>query len=75
MKAGIAVFSLRVDQTDSLYTQVPRGERLVFGDEQFVRFEEAGVAQIQDSIFVLVAGGLGERLGYSGIKVSTQLKL
>lgn len=30
---------------------------------------EAGVAASEHAAFVLVAGGLGERLGYSGIKV------
>lgn len=45
------------------------GEQLKYGDEMFMRFEEAGVKEAQHAVFVLVAGGLGERLGYSGIKV------
>lgn len=32
--------------------------------------EESGLSVFKDCAFVLVAGGLGERLGYSGIKVS-----
>ncbi|KAJ6938068.1 hypothetical protein NC651_004687 [Populus alba x Populus x berolinensis] len=32
------------------------------------KFEEAGVKEAQNAAFVLVAGGLGERLGYNGIK-------
>jgi UDP-sugar pyrophosphorylase len=32
-------------------------------------FEDLGLEAARDAAFVLVAGGLGERLGYSGIKV------
>lgn len=49
--------------------QVPTGETLTFGDENFTQFEETGVREARKAAFVLVAGGLGERLGYSGIKV------
>lgn len=49
--------------------QVPTGETLTFGDENFINFEETGVQEARRAAFVLVAGGLGERLGYSGIKV------
>ena len=34
-----------------------------------MKLEEAGVKEARNAIFVLVAGGLGERLGYKGIKV------
>jgi UDP-sugar pyrophosphorylase len=50
--------------------QVPTGENLSYGDENFIKFEEAGVKETQNAAFVLVAGGLGERLGYNGIKVN-----
>ena len=50
--------------------QIPSGERLKFGDESFSTFEDQGLKEARNSAFVLVAGGLGERLGYSGIKVS-----
>ncbi|GMN45511.1 hypothetical protein TIFTF001_014701 [Ficus carica] len=49
---------------------VPTGEVLTYGDEDFVKFEEMGVKEVQKAAFVLVAGGLGERLGYNGIKVA-----
>lgn len=49
--------------------QVPSGEVLTFGDDSFIKYEETGVKQVQKTSFVLVAGGLGERLGYNGIKV------
>lgn len=36
---------------------------------EFEAYEELGLQTAQHTAFVLVAGGLGERLGYSGIKV------
>lgn len=53
----------------AFFLQVPSGESLTFGDDNFVQFEETGVREMQNAAFVLVAGGLGERLGYNGIKV------
>lgn len=47
---------------------VPSGERLSFNDGTFAAAEELGKAP--KKAFVLVAGGLGERLGYHGIKVA-----
>jgi hypothetical protein len=43
---------------------------LTFGDDNFLSLEAAGVKEARNAIFVLVAGGLGERLGYKGIKVT-----
>ncbi|KAL0438151.1 UNVERIFIED_CONTAM: UDP-sugar pyrophosphorylase [Sesamum latifolium] len=53
---------------------VPSGETLTFADENFIRYEEAGVREARKAAFVLVAGGLGERLGYNGIKVALPLE-
>ncbi|KAI3941399.1 hypothetical protein MKW92_022209 [Papaver armeniacum] len=55
---------------DGFTPSVPSGEILTFGDENFVKFEEAGIKEVRNAAFVLVAGGLGERLGYNGIKVA-----
>ncbi|KAL4278490.1 hypothetical protein GQ457_03G032310 [Hibiscus cannabinus] len=55
---------------DGFTPSVPTGEVLSFGDNNFIKFEEAGVKEAQNAAFVLVAGGLGERLGYNGIKVA-----
>mmetsp|Transcript_39347 Transcript_39347/g.47684 ORF Transcript_39347/g.47684 Transcript_39347/m.47684 type:complete len:755 (+) Transcript_39347:160-2424(+) len=49
---------------------VPEGVVLSYGGEEFSKFEAAGVNAMSQAAFVLVAGGLGERLGYSGIKVA-----
>ncbi|KAI7750566.1 hypothetical protein M8C21_022288, partial [Ambrosia artemisiifolia] len=55
---------------DGFKPSVPSGEVLTFGDDNFIKYEETGVKQVQNAAFVLVAGGLGERLGYNGIKVA-----
>eukprot|EP00252_Welwitschia_mirabilis_P014024 TRINITY_DN31047_c0_g1_i1.p1 TRINITY_DN31047_c0_g1~~TRINITY_DN31047_c0_g1_i1.p1 ORF type:complete len:631 (+),score=128.57 TRINITY_DN31047_c0_g1_i1:247-2139(+) len=55
---------------DGFTPSVPTGETLPYGDENFVKFEEVGVREARNAAFVLVAGGLGERLGYSGIKLA-----
>lgn len=41
-----------------------------FGTKEYYHLELLGLQILQQSGFVLVAGGLGERLGYNGIKVS-----
>ncbi|KAB1203134.1 UDP-sugar pyrophosphorylase [Morella rubra] len=51
---------------DGFTPSVPKGEVLTFGDENFINFEEAGIREARKAAFVLVAGGLGERL--SGIQ-------
>lgn len=53
--------------------QVPTGENLNYGNENFIKFEETGIGEAQNAAFVLVAGGLGERLGYNGIKVNQSM--
>jgi len=39
------------------------------GDKLLEEMEELGLAELEKVGFVLIAGGLGERLGYSGIKI------
>ncbi len=55
---------------DGFTPVVPTGERLAFASPEFDAAEAAGVAQATRTAFVLVAGGLGERLGYGGIKIA-----
>ncbi|KAF8377081.1 hypothetical protein HHK36_030454 [Tetracentron sinense] len=59
---------------DGFTPSVPSGEILTFGDDNFVNFEEAGISEVRNAAFVLVAGGLGERLGYNGIKLALPLE-
>ena len=47
-----------------------QGNTIQYGSEDFLRMEEAGLGVSHQVGFVLVAGGLGERLGYNGIKIS-----
>jgi len=46
---------------------IPAGHRLTLGSDEFAAYEALGAST--KCGFVLVAGGLGERLGYSGIKL------
>mmetsp|Transcript_18562 Transcript_18562/g.33252 ORF Transcript_18562/g.33252 Transcript_18562/m.33252 type:complete len:498 (-) Transcript_18562:60-1553(-) len=54
---------------------VPTGERLTVGSKKFTQSEALGMTEVAHAAFVLVAGGLGERLGFSGIKVSLPSEL
>ena len=45
------------------------------GDEDFYELEKLGFNELKNSVFVLTAGGLGERLGYDGIKIGLQTEL
>ena len=49
---------------------VPQGEAFEVGTAAFLSTEELGLKEVGKCGFVLVAGGLGERLGYGDIKVS-----
>ena len=55
--------------------EVPLGFNIKVGDEQFYELDKLGFEQIQNTVFVLVAGGLGERLGYPDIKIGLQSEL
>jgi UDP-sugar pyrophosphorylase len=59
---------------------VPVGESLSYEDGpgstmEFSEAEQLGLNACSGVVFVLVAGGLGERLGYSGIKLSLDTNL
>ncbi|KMZ56901.1 hypothetical protein ZOSMA_8G00450 [Zostera marina] len=54
---------------DSFVPSVPSGEVVTFGDDNFLMLEKIGIEEARRATFVLVAGGLGERLEYKGIKV------
>jgi UDP-sugar pyrophosphorylase len=44
-------------------------------DEAYDRYESVGVKQFEKTGVVLVAGGLGERLGYNGIKLDIAVEV
>ena len=51
---------------------VPEGFNVKVGDPSFYELEKLGFEEIKNTCFVLVAGGLGERLGYNDIKIGIQ---
>ena len=54
----------------------PSGARLKFSNpESIFEYEKLGIPELKNTCFVLVAGGLGERLGYSSIKIGIPLDL
>ena len=60
-----------VNPFDGCVPSVPEGESLDFGSQRFRELERKAISTaVADTAFVLVAGGLGERLGYSGIKLA-----
>ena len=54
---------------DGWHPSVPKGENVEYGSKKHRELEKIGLKQAKKTAFVLVAGGLGERLGYKGIKV------
>ena len=54
---------------DGWTPSVPKGLSVKYGSEEHAELEGIGMQEVGAAAFVLVAGGLGERLGYSGIKV------
>jgi len=59
-----------VNPFDAFRPQVPTGVYLKPEEAEFDRMEQLGLQELSKLCFVLIAGGLGERLGFSGIKVS-----
>lgn len=55
---------------EGMTPSVPDGETLAYGTPEFAEAERAGLLEAGQAAFVLVAGGLGERLGYGGIKLA-----
>ena len=55
---------------DGYVPSVPSGYTLALGSPEFLEFERIGAKAAAHTAFVLVAGGLGERLGYSGVKLA-----
>jgi len=54
---------------------VPTGQAFDIGTEEYARIEAIGANELGAVGFVLVAGGLGERLGYGDIKIGLPTEL
>jgi UDP-N-acetylglucosamine pyrophosphorylase len=52
---------------------IPTGQAFTIGTDEYNQVEAVGMKELGAVGFVLVAGGLGERLGYGDIKVSCTL--
>ena len=57
------------DTTIEIPDEIPHIE---IGTPLFFELDQLGFDQLKQTVFVLVAGGLGERLGYTGIKIGLQ---
>jgi UDP-sugar pyrophosphorylase len=64
-----------VNQFSDWVPSIPDGVRLQFNSPEFHEFEALGKMQYPYLGFVLVAGGLGERLGYHGLKISLPIDI
>jgi len=58
-----------VNPLEGWVPSIPRGEMFDLGTPEYEETEKRGRKELGAVGFVLVAGGLGERLGYSGIKI------
>jgi UDP-sugar pyrophosphorylase len=58
-----------VNPFDNYKPEVPNGVELRTNEPLIHEMEALGLQELEKVGFVLIAGGLGERLGYSGIKI------
>jgi UDP-sugar pyrophosphorylase len=64
-----------VNPYEGLTPSVPVGYVVDFKCKDLVELEAQGLQTLGETAFVLVAGGLGERLGYNGIKIELPVEL
>ena len=65
-----------VNTFDSFKPVVPRTNiHLHPGEDSFDQYEAKGLQELGKTCFVLIAGGIGERLGYSGIKIDLPVSI
>lgn len=58
-----------INPLDGWVPEVPVGEMFDMCSDAYFETEAIGLKELGSVGFVLVAGGLGERLGYNGIKI------
>jgi UDP-sugar pyrophosphorylase len=64
-----------VNPLDGWVPEVPVGQRFEMCSDSYNQTEATGLKELGSVGFVLVAGGLGERLGYKGIKIGLPTEL
>jgi len=63
-----------VNPLEGWVPSVPAGQAFELGTPEYETTEKLGMEELKNGVgFVLVAGGLGERLGYGDIKVRTRI--
>ena len=60
---------------DGWTPSVPQGQIFQLGSSEYAEYEAVGIDELSKCGFILVAGGLGERLGYNGIKLALPVEL
>ena len=60
----------KVSTLEGYSAEIPEGFSLQAGAKEMVEAEKQGYSVMHSCAFVLLAGGLGERLGYTGIKIA-----
>jgi UDP-sugar pyrophosphorylase len=64
-----------VNPFDDFKPEVPNGVDLKPNSKELKHYEKEGLKELTKTCFVLIAGGLGERLGYSGIKIDLPVSI
>ncbi|KAJ1615524.1 secreted UDP-N-acetylglucosamine pyrophosphorylase-like protein [Cryptosporidium canis] len=64
-----------VNPREGCYPEVPEVVNLEVGSDDFKMYEDYGFSTLKNVAFVLVAGGLGERLAFEGIKIGIELSM
>lgn len=66
-------FFKKINYYNTCNYTIPEGISIYYGDDNFIRYEMCGKNNIGKCGFILVAGGLGERLNINNIKVYYEL--
>jgi UDP-sugar pyrophosphorylase len=64
-----------VNPLEGWHPSVPEGRAFELGTKEYAETEAIGIKALGSTGFVLVAGGLGERLGYSSIKIGLPVEM
>lgn len=74
-KQLLEVASMGINPLEGWIPSIPTGKTFEIGSDEYESFEKLGLLEIGKCGFALVAGGLGERLEYNGIKLSLPTEL
>jgi len=60
---------------DGFVPELPEGVQIKGVNDDFIEKQDSGLKQVNKTAFVMVAGGVGDRLGYDGIKIDIPISL